>query len=172
MSRGAVSRATRSVANAALLGATFATACYRYVPTPVAAVPPNEEVHVRLTPMGGARLADVLGTQPEELEGLVARRGDSLAVSVVVARAYRGVTFDSSRQAFLLAPSEVVDVRRRQFSRRRTTLAVVGSVVGFAALVGVIAAIADPNPSAEEPLPPPPPPNIRIPLPRLRFTFP
>lgn len=155
----------------ALSSVVLATACYRYVPTPVASVPPNEEVHVRLTPMGGARLADVLGAQPDELEGYVTPRGDSLAVSVVVARAYRGVTFDSSRQAFVLAPSEVVDVRRREFSRKRTTIAAVGTVVGFAALVGTIIAIADPNPSAEEPLPPPPPPNIKIPLRFFRLSF-
>jgi hypothetical protein len=159
------------VASIALSGAVLATACYRYVPTPVASIPPNEEVHVRLTPMGGARLSEILGSQPDELEGYVAPRGDSLSVSVVVARAYRGVTFDSSRQAFVLAPSEVVDVRRRQFSRKRTTLAVVGTAVGFAALIGTIVAIADPNPSPEEPLPPPPPPNIRIPFPAFRLSF-
>ena len=157
-------------AGAALLGAASA-GCYRYVPVRPADVPPTEEVHVRLTPDGTARMAQILGRQPDELEGLVAPRGDSLAVSVVVARAYRGVTFDSSRQALVLGRDEVADVRRRQFSRSRTTLAAVATVVGFAALVGTIVAIADPNPSAEEPLPPPPPPSIRIPF-AFRLSFP
>jgi len=159
------------VAGAALLGAAPATACYRYVATPLASVPPTEEVRVRLTPEGAARLAPIIGAETSDLEGEVAPRGDSLAVSVVVGRTYRGMTFDSSRQAFVLGPREVADVQRRQFSRSRTTLATVGVVLGFAALVGTIVAIADPNPSAEEPLPPPPPPSIKIPFP-FRVSFP
>jgi len=169
VTRQRLPRRSLCVVGAALLGAAPTTACYRYVPVQSASVPAGEEVHVRLTPIGTGRLLPILGGTPTELEGTIAPRGDSLAVSVIVARAYRGVTFDSSRQAFVLAPDEIADVRRRQFSRSRTTLAVVGTVVGFAALVGTIVAIADPNPSAEEPLPPPPPPTgIRIPF---RFSF-
>jgi hypothetical protein len=148
---------------AARSAAAITTACYRYVPVAPSSVPASEEVHVRLTPPGSVRLGELLGGQPDELEGQIAPRGDSLSVSVVVARAYRGVTFDSSRQALVLGANEVAEVRRRQFSRSRTTLVAVGSVVGFALLVKTIAAIADPNPSAEEPLPPPPP-ALKIPF--------
>jgi hypothetical protein len=48
------------------------------------------------------RLGELLGGQPDELEGQIAPRGDSLSVSVVVARAYLGVTFYSIRQAIVL----------------------------------------------------------------------
>ena len=107
--------------------------------------------------------ADFTATETE----MIAR-----AESVVVARAYRGVTFDSSRQAFVLGQEDVAAVQRRQLSRSRTTVAAVAAVLGFAALVGTIVAIADPNPSAEEPLPPPPPSN-RAPLTPLgRFSLP
>ena len=159
------------VAGAALLGVAPTTACYRYVATPLASVPPAEDVRVRLTPQGATRLAPIIGVETTDLEGEVAPRGDSLAVSVVVARTYRGMAFDSTRQAIVLGPGEVADVQRRQFSRSRTTLAALGVVVGFAVLVGTIKAIADPNPSAEEPLPPPPPPSIKIPFP-FRVSFP
>jgi len=140
-----------------LLGAGPA-ACYHYVPVEPSAVPGTEEVRVRLTPAGATRMSHALGAETERLGGLVAPRGrDSLAVSIVVAQTYRGVTFDTARQALMLGSDEVADVRRRTFSRPRTTALVVGSVVGFALLVRGIVTIADPNPSADEPLPPPPP---------------
>lgn len=151
----------------ALLAAVLATGgCYRYVPVSPAAVQPNDEVRVRITSAAAARLAGDLGVFSTELDGRLSRRGqDSLAVTVPIVRQYRGVTVDSARHVLSLRTSEVVDVRRSEFARKRTILAGAGVLVGFALLVHTVVQLANPNPGTDDTPPPPPPGQVRLRLP-------
>jgi hypothetical protein len=142
-----------------LLG--ISAGCYRYVPVAPAAARPEEELRVRVTDAAAVRLVRDLGTYTTELDGTFKRESaDSVSVSVSIARDYRGATLENARQALFLAPAEIVELRRREFSRSRTALVAAGSLVGFAALVATVTQLGDPNPPAGDDGPPPPPPIV------------
>jgi hypothetical protein len=145
----------------ALLG----SGCYRYVPVQLSTVRPNEDVRVRVTESAAARLVKEFGTYTTELEGQVAREpSDSVSVSVLIGREYRGVSLESGRQVLFLGPSEVVGVRRRELARGRTVLASAGALVVFGLVIGTVIQLGDPNPSPDQPPPPPPASGARLPI--------
>lgn len=143
--------------------------CYAYVPMQLATVPPRAEVKVRVTDAGAARLVKDFGAYTTELEGQLGLEGsDSVSVAVAIAREYRGLTLESARQVLYLGRTEVVEVRHRQLSRKRTVLASAGAVVAFTLLVKTVVQWGDPNPPAGEP-PGAPPAPLRG---GLRFSIP
>jgi hypothetical protein len=145
-----------------LVAGLFASGCYRYVPAPLATVRPSEEVRVHVTQAAATRLVKEFGTYTTELEGKVAReRSDSISVAVVIGREYNGIALESGRQVLYLGPGEVVDIRRRQLSRKRTVLVSAGAAVALGALVATVVQLGDPNSTVVE-QPPPPPPDGRI----------
>ena len=140
----------------------FGTGCYRYVPIDVSAVKPQEDVRVHVTESAAARLVRDFGAYTSRLEGQFAvERGDSVSVSVAVARAYQGVSLEQTRQTLYLARSEVVDVRRRVLSKGRTVAATAAVLTVFAIVVNSVVQEGDPNPNDEPPPPPPPGGGIR-----------
>ena len=152
-----------------LLTLASATACYRYTPISLAAVRPNENVQVSLTPEASTRLVKELGTFSARLEGpLAPAKGDSVSVSMLIGRQFQGVQLESARMDLFLARPEVVAVHRRVFSRPRTALATVGAIALFSAIVSTVVQSGDPN-VPDGVLPPPPPVGarftLRIPLP-------
>ena len=154
-------------AGAALLIASSAsTACYSYVPISMASAAPQEDVRLRVTEEAAARLAKDLGVFSTEIDGQFAREtGDSVSVGVSVDRTYRGTTIGTTTQTIFLGRSEVVEVRKRQFSRPRTVLLSAGTVVGFGLLAVGVTQLVDPNgPSQDQPPPPPPSSPVRRPL--------
>ncbi len=154
------------VIGALLLAGLGGSGCYRYVPIQPSAVRPNEEVRVLITDDAAARVVKEFGTYAGELEGqLATAESDSIAVSVLIARAYRGVSLDNVRQTLFLSRSEVVEVRRRQISRGRTVLAAAGVLAAFGVLVNTVVQMGDPNPRDDDP--PPPPPGVRSVLIRI-----
>jgi len=157
--------ATRALGAAVALG-LVSGACYRYVPVPLTAAPPSEEVHVRITEAAAKRLVNELGAYTTELEGVVARdRSDSISVTVAIAREYQGLALEGGRQVLFLGPNEVVGVRRRQLSRSRTVVVSAGTVAGIALLAVAVKQWGDPNSSVVEPPPPPPPGGRIVPIP-------
>jgi hypothetical protein len=148
---------TLLLALAVLLGG-----CYTYVPVDVGNVRASEEVRVQVTPAAAVRIQPEFGAYATELEGQLGRpRPDSLSLSVQIGREYRGVALESGRQILFLGPSEVVSVRRRAFSRKKTVLVTAGSLVLFAVVVGTVTQWGDPNSTVIE-TPPPPPPSGRV----------
>jgi hypothetical protein len=137
---------------------------------PPAAVRDGENVQVRISEPAATRLVSEFGMFTGELEGQFAQEGlDSVSVSVLISRDYRGMSLDQVRQRLFLGRSEVIEVRRRQLSRVRTAIAAVGVLAGFAGLVAAVVQEGDPNPHDDDPPPPPPggsrfPVLIRIPI--------
>jgi hypothetical protein len=165
----------RAVVALLIAGAT-SSACYSYVPVSLGAVESKEDVRVRVTEDAAARLAKELGTFSTQIDGQLGREGaDSISVGVEIDRAYRGTTIGTTTQVLFLGRSEVVEVRKREFSRSRTILVATGTAVGFGLLAAGIAQLVDPNgPSQDQPPPPPPAPlrrpsalhfAVRIPIP-------
>ncbi|MGH9887297.1 MAG: hypothetical protein ACREBE_17345 [bacterium] len=172
--RPAVGVRARAVVGLLLVGAANA-ACYTYAPVPFTAVAPKEDVRVRVTEDAAVRLAKDLGTFSSEIDGQLAPEGrDSISLGVAIDRTYRGTTIGSSTQQLFLARSEVLEVRRREFSRSRTVLLTAGTLVGFAGLAAGITQLLDPNGAPDGSTTPPPPPaspnrrriiRIQIPFP-------
>ena len=155
----------RAVGAAVALG-LVSGACYRYVAVPLTAVPPAEEVHVRITEAAAKRLVNELGVYTTELEGQVGRdRSDSISVTVAIARAFQGLALEGGRQVLFLGQGEVVGVRRRQLSRQRTVVVTAGTVAGVALLAVAVKQWGDPNSSVVEAPPPPPPGGRVVPIP-------
>ena len=171
------SRAARVSARAVvalLLAGAANAACYTYAPVSVGAVSETrEDVRLRVTEDAAARLAKELGTFSVEIDGQLNGQGrDSISLGVPIDRTYRGATIGTTTQVLFLARSEIVDVRRRQFSRSRTVLFTTGTVVGFGLLAAGIKQLVDPNGAPETQTTPPPPPSpyrgfirFKIPLP-------
>jgi hypothetical protein len=152
------------------------SACYRYVPVPLAATSAKDEVRVRITEDAARRLTADLGAYTTELDGRFSPEGaDSVSVAVPIVREYRGTMLESTTQVLYLARADVLDVRRRELSPARTALTTAGVLVGFGLMVRAIVQLTDPNPGSDDRLPPPPPPQSRIPLGhylRLRIPIP
>lgn len=140
-------------------------ACYSYVPVSLGTIASKDEVRVRVTETAAARLSKDLGTFSTEIDGQINPEAhDSVSVGVAIAREYRGATIGTTTQVLFLGRSEVVEVRKRQFSPARTVLLSAGTVVGFGLLAVGIVQLVDPNgPPSQDRTPPPPPAQSRRP---------
>jgi hypothetical protein len=129
-------------------------------------------VRLRVTETAAARIAPEIGVFSTEIDAQFAREAaDSISVGIPVDRTYRGTTIGTTTQTLFLGRSEVVEVRKREFSRSRTVLVSAGTVVGFGLLAAGITQLVDPNgPPSDQP-PPPPPPQQRRPLGHYRFSI-
>ena len=152
-------------AGACLIVAYLTSACFSYVPVSPAAVPPDEEVRVRVTEQAAVRVAPDLGIFRNTVEGRLVPVGeDSLSLSVWLGRDYPGTEFENVRRAVVLEREEVLEVRQRRLSPVRTGIAAAGVVALFAVLIDRIILQEDPN-TGDGTLPPPPPPEtLRIPI--------
>ncbi|MGH7459531.1 MAG: hypothetical protein ACREMA_00705 [Longimicrobiales bacterium] len=157
---------------ALLLATTIGSGCYHYVPIEAQSAQADEEVRVRVTDSAAVRLVKEFGGYTGLLEGQLADGpSDSLALSIMIGRAYRGVSLDQMRQTLYLGRTEVVQVQRRQLSRGRTALTTAGVLVVFGVFVKSVVLQGDPNPIDDSNPPPPPPLSgarrwyIRIPIP-------
>ena len=140
------------------------TACYRYVPVSLGTVGSKEEVRVRVTEDAAARLSKELGAFSTEIDGEFTREGpDSVSIGVAIDREYRGTRVGTTTQLLFLGRSEVVEVRKREFSRGRTILLSAGTVVGFGLLAAGVVQLVDPNGPSQDQPPPPPPSSLRQP---------
>jgi len=147
-----------------LIAGLASTACYTYVPISLGTVQSKEDVRVRVTESAATRLSKELGAFSREIDGQIAREGsDSVSVDVSIDKSYRGTTVGTTTQTLFLGRSEVVEVRKREFSRSRTVLVSAGTVVGFGLLAVGIAQLVDPNGPSDDSNTPPPPPALRRP---------
>jgi len=154
----------RLVVATLVLAAAANAACYSYVPVSFASVDTKEDVRLRVTENAAVRLVKEVGTFSTELDGQLAPEGrDSISLGVTIDRTYRGATIGTATQTLVLARSEIVEVRRRQFSKSRTVALTVGTLVGFGALAAGIVQLVDPNGAPEGEVTPPPPTTIRRP---------
>jgi hypothetical protein len=152
--------------SAPLLAALVAAGCFKYTPVETSAVPAQEDVRVRVTTDAAVRIGPHLGTITERLEGrLVPAGADSLTLAVWVGRDYVGSPFENARQRVSLGIGEVVEVRRRQLSVGRTSIAAAGVLLVTGILINRVVFEANPNPSQTgRPGPPPEPGGVRATL--------
>lgn len=152
-----------------LVVAAFGMAgCVQYTPVELGAVPPNEEVRVRVTDEGAIRLARHLGRITEDVTASVAPRpGDSIAVTVWLGRNYPGTQFENVRETVVLPRGEVAALRLRKLSTWRTAALSAGALVATLVLANEIFQIGDPNRPPDDG--DDPPPSAVVPLFRIRF---
>lgn len=149
--------ASRPLGALLLLTALAGSGCYRYTPIEPAAVQPQEVVRVRVTDAAAERLVREVGAYTGVLQGQLAPEGpDSLSLSILIGRQYGGMALENTRQVLFLGRSEVVEVRRRELSRRKTALATAGVLAGAVILIRSVVQMGDPNPADDDtPVPPP-----------------
>ncbi len=104
--------------------------CYVYHPVAGSRPPATEEVRLALTDAGTANLASQLGPSIVEVSGrLVADSADAYIVSVLGTRTRGGVEASWRGERVTVQRSLVAHLEERRFSRTRTVLAGVGTVV-------------------------------------------
>lgn len=129
---------SRSVLSALTLSAVLvsAPACYNYVPTELGAVPPGEDVRLRLSREGGESLARTL--ESNEIDVDVSGRYEgmeqgSVLLRIPVVRDPTGVR-PEIQQVVRLSQLDVLTVDRRELSVGKTA-AIVGASAGALALL-------------------------------------
>jgi len=143
--------------------------CFTYAPTKFESVQPKDDVRLRLSDDAAARLSKELGAFSTEIDGELSPEGrDSVALGVSIDRSYKGMSIGTSTQTLVIARSEILEVSRRQFSKKRTILMSAGTVVGFGLLAVGISQLVDPNGPSDGQTTNPPPPQSRRP-PRTHF---
>lgn len=159
-------RRSRAVVALALAGVVNG-GCFTYAPIAFDSVQPKDDVRLRVTDDAAARLSKDLGAFSREIDGEMSREGrDSVALGISIDRSYKGMTVGTSTQTLVLARSEVLEVRKRQFSKQRTAIFSAATVVGFGLLAAGIAQLVDPNgPNDGQTTNPPPPTGLRRPPP-------
>lgn len=128
----------RLTALAALVGAT---ACYRSVDAPPAALAPGAVVALFLTPDGERALAPRLGEATTIVEGRV-ERTDTAGVALVVSRTTKryGGTVPWLGERVTVPAGAIAEARARVVDRRRTTLATLGVAAAAVAALAVLVA--------------------------------
>ena len=127
----------------AVISTTTMTACYSYVPAGTqAAVPANAPVEVVLTAGGTSAMESSLGAGVRDLRGTVIRAGaDSVVMNVEQMWTVTRQTFPSSGSTVAIPRPYIQRVSVREFSRKRTVIAVLGAIgTGILTAIGVNAA--------------------------------
>lgn len=135
-------------------------ACYVPAPADPVSIPPGEDITIRLSPEGRARLSETSTRGGDEVTGqLVSVTGDSLTIAARLGGpSYAGATALSTlRQTLSFARADIERVTIGELHRGRTL-----ALVGAALAVGAVLLISLLNPSGDPPgtsIPPPPPPS-------------
>jgi hypothetical protein len=116
-----------------------ASAGFEYVPIAGDAIPPAQDVRVYLSRRGMADLPEDLPTGRSFVLGQWAgTSADSVMLRVPVLRRIEDPSAPDIRQNLFVARADVLDVRRRRFSPRRTALAIGGAVGAGAIILTVV----------------------------------
>jgi hypothetical protein len=117
------------------------TGCYHYVAADRASLAPGTPVAIDLTNRGMVNVSPRIGDNVMTVEGNVTEAAGSGITLTLLAVQRRGENLASTweGESIHLAPEDIDDVRRRELSRSRTTIA---SVALGAAAVGLVIALA------------------------------
>jgi hypothetical protein len=131
--------------------------CVQYTPVELGAVPPAQEVRVRVSEEGALRLARHLGRITDEFTaGVAPHENDSIAVTIWLGRDYAGTEFENVRETIVLPRDEVTSLGLRRLSTWRTAALSAGVLVGAFVLADRIFQIGNPNRRGDNEPPPPP----------------
>ena len=123
-------RRTLAVTAVALL-----SGCFRYVPAEVGTLPPGNQVRLELTRVAFAELPELPDNSGPDLSGTLVRMDDErLFVRVPINVRMGGLVTQTVQQELAIPASGIVQLERRELSRKRTGLAVAGGL----ATLGVI----------------------------------
>ncbi|MBC7843986.1 MAG: hypothetical protein H7099_16815 [Gemmatimonadaceae bacterium] len=145
----------RSIAARRSIGVALAVAfllsvngCYAFIPTTNPALPERTPVSVHLTLAGTVAMQSTLGAGVNEVDGTVLRsRADSLVLAVENMYTTGRQKFESSGTTAAIPRPYIEDVKVRTFSRKRTTLTIIGALVlAIVGAAGVSAASGSGNP--------------------------
>jgi hypothetical protein len=130
-------------------------ACYAYTPVTTTALPEAATVSVTLTLPGTVALQSTLGQGVNELDGTVIRStSDSLVVAVDKMYTLQKQSFASSGTTAAIPRAYIDEVKVRSFSRKRTTLTIIGGLVAAIVAAAVVSGSASGDPGGGTTTPP------------------
>jgi hypothetical protein len=129
--------------------------CFSYRPVDLAAVRPEEQIRVVVNETATARLVNEFQLlQPFEGQ-LAPLSPDTLGFKVWIGRDYVGTPFGNARQTIPIVRTDIVEVQRKRFSVKRTTLFTIAMVGMITVAVDKLGLVELPwNEPGEQPLPP------------------
>jgi hypothetical protein len=146
-----------------------ATGCYNYAAVEPEALAPEQDVRVRLTPLGVLHVRQFVFIEADALTGRVARSDDEgLHLDVVSGMRRDGMHMRGMQQRVVVPRAEIAFVEERDLDRTKTAITAAAVGAGLAFIIartglagrqsGADDGIVDPAPAARIPL-------FRIPLP-------
>lgn len=141
--------------------------CYRYVPSQLSEISPEQDVRLRLGIEESSRLQDFTRDGGRAVEGKILTQGaDSLLVRVESMSELKGVRVQTLYQRVNVSRPAVIDVERRELDKGRTYLLTGAGVAVIAALTAsrIAGGGSDPSPGGGDPNE-----SRRVPLLGVRF---
>jgi hypothetical protein len=140
----------------AIAAALVLTGCYSHVPVVAQTPPSSATIIARMTDLGAARLASVVGAGATEIEGTVVSASDTAwQVSLSLVR-YRGLPAARWGGEEVLFPRwALTDVRERRLSRKRTWIVVGAATAVFLTILRAAENFGEENAGRGQPVVPP-----------------
>jgi len=156
-----------------LLLALSLAGCYRYVPSRLSEVGPEQDVRIRVAEDEASRLADFTRDGGRVVDGRVVEQGpDSLLVRVESRGELRGARLQMLYQRVNVSRPAVLEIERRELDKGRTYLLTGAGVVAIAAVAaaGIAGGGSDTPPDGGGPQESVvPSSSLRVPLLGVRF---
>jgi hypothetical protein len=144
----ATSRTRLTIRRASILAAFLSSGCFTYVPAELETLAPEGEARLELTRTGFAQLPEIPNHPGPDIAGTVVRRdGAQLLFRVPVNIRSNGMVTGTIEQDLTIPAADILRIERREFSRRRTAVVVLG---GIGALIGVSQAFGTGGPPVGE----------------------
>lgn len=145
----------------------FLTGCYSYTKAVTGAVPPGTDVSLAITDQGRVGLSERIGSGVLRVNGQVVNPADSTwVVRVSSVEMMTGGKSHWAGEEVQLPRSYVSDVATREFSRKKTWLAVGVTVGALALIVGAVSLIGGGFEGSDSPSVPPGQ-SMRSPVPSI-----
>jgi hypothetical protein len=153
-----VSRQTRAIAGAIVLGCAGALGCYSYVPAQASYLQPGRDVALEINDLGRLNLTPQIGAEVAQIAGILQQQtGTDYTIKVSDLTYLNGKSAMWSGEPVKVRQDFVKAVLEKKMSPRKTAAAVLASagVVGGAILAHTLVTGGTGSGDGDKPVPPP-----------------
>lgn len=153
-----VSRRSRTVATAIVLGCATALGCYSYVPSQASYLTPGRDVALQINDLGRLNLTPQIGAEVAQIAGILQQQtGTDYTMKVSELTYLNGKTAEWSGEPVTIRQDYVKNVLEKKVSPGKTAAAILASagVVGGAVIAHTLITGGTGSGDGDKPQPPP-----------------